>query len=110
MQGYVYAIGDDYDSPEEMTFLCGDCADALGYDVDIWPLAPQGTDCEACESVPGRDVQACGCPLDYRCGCEPDPGPCAHASTRWLTDEDGTWEPGEKPIRVCTDCGEETER
>jgi len=29
---------------------------------------------DAIEPVPGRDIQTCGCPLDYRCGCEmPDP-------------------------------------
>jgi len=26
---------------------------------------------------------------------------------RWLTDEDGEWEPDEKPILICCECGEE---
>lgn len=29
--------------------------------------------------------------------------------TRWLQDEDHTWEPHEVPILICCECGEEVE-
>ena len=33
--------------------------------------------------------------------------PDCGGATRWLHDDGGTWAPGERPILVCTDCGEE---
>ena len=32
---------------------------------------------------------------------------CMHSETRVLADEDEAWRPDEKPITVCTGCGEE---
>lgn len=46
---------------------------------DLWAGGPvrraEDVALRAIHQLEGRgdDVQSCGCPLDYRCGCEPEP-------------------------------------